>query len=67
MTDQADQVQGMDDGMEDFAALVAQFDHAEVRDGEIVQGTILKIEKDPGLLDFFRSRYKKLRKRNLNR
>ena len=51
MTDQADQVQGMDDGMEDFAALVAQFDHAEVRDGEIVQGTILKIEKDWVLVD----------------
>ena len=41
----------MDDGMEDFAALVAQFDHAEVRDGEIVQGTILKIEKDWVLVD----------------
>lgn len=28
---------------------------------------ILKIEKDPGLLDFFRGRYKELRKRKLNR
>jgi small subunit ribosomal protein S1 len=48
MSDQLNQVQ---DGTEDFAALIAQFDHAEVRDGEIVQGTVLKIEKDWVLVD----------------
>jgi small subunit ribosomal protein S1 len=39
------------DGEEDFASLVAQYDHAEVRDGEVVPGTILKIEKDWVLVD----------------
>ncbi len=35
----------------DFAALVEQYDQAEVRDGEIVMGTVLKIEKDWVLID----------------
>lgn len=35
----------------DFAALVEQYDQAEVKDGEIVTGTILKIEKDWVLVD----------------
>ena len=35
----------------DFAALVEQYDQAEVKDGEIVIGTILKIEKDWVLID----------------
>ncbi len=35
----------------DFAKLVEQYDHAEVKDGEVVQGTILKIEKDWVLVD----------------
>ena len=36
---------------DDFAALVAQYDHSEVRDGEIVSGTVVKIEKDWALID----------------
>jgi small subunit ribosomal protein S1 len=36
---------------EDFASLVAQYEQSEVRDGEIVTGTILKIEKDWALVD----------------
>jgi small subunit ribosomal protein S1 len=51
MTDQIqDQVQELDEEM-DFAKLVEQFDHAEVRDGEIVHGTVVKIEKDWVLVD----------------
>ncbi|MBM4398275.1 MAG: 30S ribosomal protein S1, partial [Deltaproteobacteria bacterium] len=51
MTDQVGQVQDQAAGMDDFASLIAQYDHAEVRDGEIVQGTILKVEKDWVLVD----------------
>jgi small subunit ribosomal protein S1 len=35
----------------DFAAMVALYDHSEVRDGEIVGGTVVKIEKDWALID----------------
>lgn len=36
---------------QDFAALIEEFSHSEVRDGEIVEGTVVKIEKDWVLVD----------------
>lgn len=36
---------------EDFAKLVEQYDHSEVREGEVVEGTVIKIEKDWVLID----------------
>jgi len=40
---------------EDFAKLLEQYDHAEVKEGEVVKGKVLKIEKDWVLVDI---RYK---------
>ncbi len=36
---------------QDFAALLDHYDHAEVREGEVVPGRILKVEKDWVLVD----------------
>ena len=35
----------------DFQSLIEQYDHSEVRDGEVVEGTVVKIEKDWVLVD----------------
>ena len=52
MTDLEKQAQGAGTGEEeDFASLVAQYDQSRIREGEVVTGTVVKIEKDWVLID----------------
>ncbi|HOU55224.1 MAG TPA: 30S ribosomal protein S1 [Myxococcota bacterium] len=52
MTDLERQAPGAGTGEEeDFASLVAQYDQSRIREGEVVTGTVVKIEKDWVLID----------------